>query len=137
MFSSFDRRTGYFLRFLERWELLAIIRDNLKDQSKILVNKKVTDIKDGDDIATVICEDGSLFHGDLVVGADGVFSKTRAKIWELAEPENPGLVKSERNRIELYNISCHGSFTDYLKVCRRIMCASSGSPGTILSKNPR
>jgi len=101
MFSAFEHRTGYFLRFLERWELLAIICDNLKDQSKILVNKKVADIKDGDDVATVICEDSSQFQGDLVVGTDGVFSRTREKIWELAEPENPELVKSERNCMQL------------------------------------
>ncbi len=81
----------------ERQNLLRVLYQNLKDPSKILTNKNIVDIKHDADWVTVICDDGSSFRGDILVGADGVFSKTRSKLWELAEADHPGLVNQDRN----------------------------------------
>lgn len=80
----------------ERQILLQALYENFKDTSKILTDKNVIDIKHDADGVTAICADGSSFRGDIMVGADGVFSKTRSKLWELAEPEIPDLVDEEK-----------------------------------------
>lgn len=90
-------RTGYLISWCERQHLLRILYQNLRDPSKILTSKGVLDIKHDTDGVTVVCEDGSSFRGDLVVGTDGVFSKTRNKIWELAQSSHPELVREDRD----------------------------------------
>jgi 2-polyprenyl-6-methoxyphenol hydroxylase-like FAD-dependent oxidoreductase len=76
---------------------LRALYENLKDRSKVLVNKGLADIKHEADGVTAVCEDGSSFRGDILIGTDGVFSKTRTKMWEFAEPYHPELVKRDRN----------------------------------------
>ncbi|KAH6855970.1 hypothetical protein B0I37DRAFT_395815 [Chaetomium sp. MPI-CAGE-AT-0009] len=90
-------RTGYTLAWGERQNLLRVLYENLKDPSKVLVNKSLTDIKHDVNGVTAICEDGTTFSGDLLVGADGVFSKTRSKMWQFAEADHPQLVKEDKN----------------------------------------
>lgn len=74
---------------------MRILYQNLRDPSKILTSKGVLDIKHDTDGVTVVCEDGSSFRGDLVIGTDGVFSKTRSKIWDLAQSSHPELVRED------------------------------------------
>lgn len=90
-------RTGYSTAWGERQTLLRVLHDNIKDSSKVLVNKGLADIKHEADGVTAICEDGSSYSGHLLVGTDGVFSKTRSKMWELAESDHPELVRADRN----------------------------------------
>ncbi|KAL2143755.1 hypothetical protein VTI28DRAFT_10052 [Corynascus sepedonium] len=90
-------RTGYSTAWGERQTLLRVLHDNIKDSSKVLVNKGLADIKHEADGVTAICEDGSSYSGHLLVGTDGVFSKTRSKMWELAESDHPELVRVDRN----------------------------------------
>jgi 2-polyprenyl-6-methoxyphenol hydroxylase-like FAD-dependent oxidoreductase len=66
------------------------------------VNKDLVDIKHDADGVTAFCADGSSFRGDILLGADGVFSKTRRKMWELAEPQQPEIVKADRNCKQLW-----------------------------------
>jgi 2-polyprenyl-6-methoxyphenol hydroxylase-like FAD-dependent oxidoreductase len=88
---------GYWAAWGERQNLLHVLYENLKDPSKVLVNKDLADVKHSADGVTVTCADGSTFSGDLLVGTDGVFSKTRSKMWELAESDHPDLVKHDKN----------------------------------------
>ncbi|KAL2015409.1 hypothetical protein VTK56DRAFT_5533 [Thermocarpiscus australiensis] len=90
-------RTGYFTSWGDRQKLLQVLYENLKDPSKILVNKSIVDIEHRADGVTAICEDGLSFRGDLLVGADGIYSKTRSKMWELAESDRPDLVKADKD----------------------------------------
>ena len=92
----FDR-TGYATAWGERQNLLQVLYENLKDQSKILVNKDLANIKHEATGVTAICADGSSFRGDILIGADGVFSKTRTKMWELAASDHPDLIEAEKN----------------------------------------
>lgn len=45
-----------------------------------IVNQKVVEVTDGDDSATVSLDNGERLTFDLVIGADGVWSKTRRAI---------------------------------------------------------
>lgn len=44
-----------------------------------------------------MCEDGTSYTGDILVGADGVNSKARSEMWRLADEQDPGLVKADKN----------------------------------------
>ena len=90
-------RTGYELIWGDRQAVLEVLRDNLRDQSKLLVNKQVESIDHSASGVKVQCKDGSVYDGDSVVGADGVYSKVRQEMWRFAEKTSPELVRSERN----------------------------------------
>ncbi|PKK42758.1 hypothetical protein CI102_13005 [Trichoderma harzianum] len=53
--------------------------------------KKVSDIQSGEKKAKVVCEDGSIYEGDLVLGADGVHSQTRKIMRKLALESDPNV----------------------------------------------
>ncbi len=58
-------------------------------KEKILTDKKLTDLTTTRDGVTATCADGSVFHGSIIIGADGVYSKTRQIMRDLALKENP------------------------------------------------
>lgn len=57
-------------------------------KEKILTDNKVVDIEMKPGGLTVACADGSTFEGSIVIGADGVHSKTRQLMRTLALKEN-------------------------------------------------
>ena len=83
---------------MERQKFLFSLYEQLEDKSKILLNKKVVSFKHEKDSVTVYCEDGSVFIADIVVGADGVHSKTRQEMQRIAKEEGPpGLMDKDKN----------------------------------------
>lgn len=84
-------RFGLPFAFLERRRMLRVLYDTLQDSSRVLVDKAVISVESEDlDLMTVITRDGSVYHGNLVVGADGVHSRVRAEMWRLANSKSPG-----------------------------------------------
>lgn len=65
--------------------------NGLPDQAKqkILTNKSLADITTTSDSVTATCADGSTYHGSILIGADGVNSKSRHLIRSLALQEDP------------------------------------------------
>jgi 2-polyprenyl-6-methoxyphenol hydroxylase-like FAD-dependent oxidoreductase len=76
--------------------LLESLVGGIQDQKKLLVNKNITDVIHSADKVTVKCADGTTYDGDILVGADGVRSKTRQALWKIAEKENPMEVEKDR-----------------------------------------
>jgi len=66
-----------------------VLYDNIKDKSRVLLNKRVERIEHAEDGVTVHCCVGASHAGDIVVGADGVFSKVRQEMWRLADKIEP------------------------------------------------
>lgn len=80
-----------------RAELTKSLYDGLPKVAKDRIHpgKKVVDITTGDDSVSVTCDDGSSFHGSIVIGADGVYSKTRRLMMKASgeSDENPFVAK--------------------------------------------
>lgn len=71
----------------------------LKDKTRVRPGARVTSISSNKSGVSVYTEDGTAYHGDLVVGADGVHSVVRSEIWRIAHEEQPGLIPdSEKSR---------------------------------------
>jgi 2-polyprenyl-6-methoxyphenol hydroxylase-like FAD-dependent oxidoreductase len=64
------KRTGFRLGFTDRPTLLLALKDNIKNQSTLLVSKVVSQVEQDSKSATVFCQDGSSYTADVVVGAD-------------------------------------------------------------------
>ncbi|KAH6715559.1 hypothetical protein BKA61DRAFT_632219 [Leptodontidium sp. MPI-SDFR-AT-0119] len=93
------KRTGYAMAFLTRRNLLKILYSNIKDKSKIMAFKRVTDVQVSSSGVTVTCQDGSSYDGDIVVDADGVHSVVRGKMQDQIELSRPGAVGKDKNSI--------------------------------------
>ncbi|OLN95509.1 2-heptyl-3-hydroxy-4(1H)-quinolone synthase 2 [Colletotrichum chlorophyti] len=101
---SMQKNFGYPVAFLERRKLLEALYNALPDKSKVLVSKEVTEIKQNDDsdlaAVRVWTTDGDVYEGDLVVGADGVHSRTRSEIWRMASASRQDEeVRKEKDRM--------------------------------------
>ncbi|KAI1869981.1 uncharacterized protein JN550_005571 [Neoarthrinium moseri] len=74
-----------------RSQLIETIYDGLpvRAKSQILTGKKVVDIEANADGVKVHCSDGTVHEGSIVLGADGVYSRTRRIMRKLALAEDP------------------------------------------------
>ncbi|RMJ21346.1 FAD binding domain-containing protein [Aspergillus sp. HF37] len=77
---------GFPISILHRRDLLRVLHGALRDQSKILFNKRVVNINLTDSGVSVVTDDDSVYHGALAVGADGVHSVARSEAWRIARP---------------------------------------------------
>lgn len=78
------------LLILSRQQLIRILYTSLKDKSRIRLKKKVIGIHPLESGVSVSIEDGDVYYGDLVVGADGVHSMTRSELWRVASEAGLG-----------------------------------------------
>ena len=98
---------GYQVSICERRMFLGSLYEQLEDKSRILLEKKVVDIKHERDGVVVRCQDGSEFRGDLVIGADGIHSRTRVEMQRFAEKMGPkGLMDRDKSSKSLLGSIC-------------------------------
>lgn len=92
---------------MERKGLLEILHHGIADKSKIHLNKAVTQIEQSDAGAKVHTEDGQVYEGDIVVGADGIHSKTIREMWRMmGEPVVNGIAQSESKSTSNQTVLC-------------------------------
>lgn len=72
-----------------------MLYDSIKDKKKVLTNKRVQNVDVGDDGVSVRTEDGSTYHGDILIGADGIHSTIRSEMWRLADAQSPGWIPAD------------------------------------------
>lgn len=107
-------RTGYPVAFLTRQNLLRVISDHTPDKSKVFTSKRVLTIENTAEGVTAICEDGTSYHGDILVGADGVHSMVRSSMQQHLESVAPGSTKKDQTALSAeYN--CIFGFSDPVK----------------------
>lgn len=78
-----------------------MLYDNLRDKSKILVNKRVHEIVETDFGVEVLTINGEVYSGDIVIGADGVHSIVRKEMRRMAAKVSPNhpLVTEEDSKL--------------------------------------
>jgi FAD dependent monooxygenase len=92
-----ENRLGYICGICERKVFLRSMFEQLKNKSKVLTSKKVMSIHHAEEQVVVKCEDGSEFTGDIVIGADGIHSKTRQEMHRYADETGPpGLMERDK-----------------------------------------
>jgi 2-polyprenyl-6-methoxyphenol hydroxylase-like FAD-dependent oxidoreductase len=65
-------------------------------KEKILTSKRCINIESNANSVKVTTADGSVYNGDIVIGADGVHSTVRKSMWNLMEQKNPGSSKASK-----------------------------------------
>ncbi|KAL7934095.1 hypothetical protein V8C35DRAFT_327541 [Trichoderma chlorosporum] len=91
MMDRLKENHGSRLCSFHRAELVQSLYDQLPEnvKSNVLTGKKVMDIQSTEHDVKVFCDDGSIYEGSLVIGADGVHSKTRQIMRKLALAADP------------------------------------------------
>jgi len=95
---SVYNRLRYPIISLDRKKVLEVLYQSYPDKSKILVNKRILEVKLSGDNASVVTDDGNIHTGDLIVGADGVHSRIRSEMWRLADKVQPGLITPQEKK---------------------------------------
>ncbi|GIJ90567.1 hypothetical protein Asppvi_009524 [Aspergillus pseudoviridinutans] len=93
-----NQGSGYPVICLDRRKLLEVLHQKYPSKANILVKKKVIEVQPLDHGARVLTEDGDIYTGDLIVGADGVHSSTRSEMWRLADAMSPGLITTQERK---------------------------------------
>ncbi|PGH18167.1 hypothetical protein AJ80_04554 [Polytolypa hystricis UAMH7299] len=88
----FTDRFGRSFSCLERRDLLKKLYTELRDKSRVHVASKVVGISTDEFGISVETEIGTVYHGNLAVGADGVHSIARSEMWRVAAIQEPGLI---------------------------------------------
>ena len=92
---------------LERREFLQILYDQLPDKSYIKTSSGVKDIKNIPGGVEVTLTNGDVERGDIVLGADGVYSMVRSVMWEQANKATPGLITVQEKTSEYVCFTLH------------------------------
>lgn len=98
MVSTDNRRCGYDTVFLDRRLVLHVIFKHIQSKSKVLLNKRFASVDHTEKGVIVHCEDGSSYVGDILVGADGIYSAVRREMWKCADVIQPGLITEAERR---------------------------------------
>ncbi|KAF5643640.1 hydroxylase [Fusarium sp. NRRL 25303] len=93
----FEKRVGYPSIFIDRQMLLQVLYKNLKHKDRVLTKKRVTRVELVEGGVQAYTQDGSVYEGDIVVGADGIHSAVRDEMWRLGKEQSPGYFPEDEN----------------------------------------
>ncbi|OAK96962.1 FAD/NAD(P)-binding domain-containing protein [Phaeosphaeriaceae sp. SRC1lsM3a] len=85
-----QHRIAYAPVFIDRQMIIQILYDNLRDKSTVVTGKGVQHVEQHPDHVRVQTTDGTMFTGELLVGADGIYSTVRKEMWRQADQARPG-----------------------------------------------
>lgn len=75
---------------MDRRHLIKTLFDNLRDKSRVLTSCPVVKIEWSGTGVVVETSDATIYHGDLVVGADGLHSCVAQEMQRLGDIDSPG-----------------------------------------------
>ncbi|KAL3461597.1 hypothetical protein BJX64DRAFT_260526 [Aspergillus heterothallicus] len=73
-------RWGYAGLWCDRSTILQTVYDHIVDKSRLLTGKRVASVRHLEDGVEVTTADGSIYTGDILVGADGTHSRVREEM---------------------------------------------------------
>ncbi|KAL4783260.1 FAD/NAD(P)-binding domain-containing protein [Aspergillus varians] len=122
---------GYPFLPLLRSDVVRILYTSLKDkESKVRTSAEVVDIATSPDGVRVALKDGSVETGSVVIGADGVHSKTRSLMQALAQKSTGQAVDVDPMLSTFHGIFARAS-NDDLHVPEGVLFESRGSGAVI------
>ncbi|KAF9173071.1 hypothetical protein BGX21_005666 [Mortierella sp. AD011] len=80
-FKEYKARTGYEMAMFQRPRLHRLLSSHIP-REKIIYSKKVVSLDQNEQGVTLTMADGSTYHGDIVVGADGIYSGVRQGLFK-------------------------------------------------------
>ncbi|KAI3571599.1 hypothetical protein IWW34DRAFT_768508 [Fusarium oxysporum f. sp. albedinis] len=86
----FTEKHGYPTIFIDRQMLLAGLYNNLKSKDSVLPGQRVQSVEELDGGVQVTTTKGEVFNGDILVGADGIYSTVRKEMWRIGNKASPG-----------------------------------------------
>ncbi|OKO98097.1 2-heptyl-3-hydroxy-4(1H)-quinolone synthase [Penicillium subrubescens] len=92
-------RYGYKAFWCDRSTLLQAIYNQIRDKSKLRIRKSVESIEHLESEVKVKTSDGEVYHGDVVVGADGIHSRVRQEMARHAREIGAGEQFSEEKDV--------------------------------------
>lgn len=87
-------KAGISMHSLRGKGVIANMYNKLKGKSKIFLGKRVVRIEYDPESVLMMCADGAEFEVDIVIGADGIHSRTRKEMQRLALK---GFVEIDKN----------------------------------------
>ncbi|KLO92547.1 Uncharacterized protein LW94_12710 [Fusarium fujikuroi] len=79
-------RHGYPTIFIDRQMLMQVLYDKLESKDSVYAGQKVASVLELDHGIQVTTDKGKVFQGDILVGADGIYSTVRNEMWRIASP---------------------------------------------------
>ncbi|KAG5789692.1 hypothetical protein H9Q69_011260 [Fusarium xylarioides] len=76
---------------------LSVLYKNIKHKDRVLTKKRVTRVELVDGGAQAYTQDGCVYEGDIIVGADGIHSAVRDEMWRLGNEQSPGYFPEDEN----------------------------------------
>ncbi|KAJ3962256.1 hypothetical protein N0V92_000987 [Colletotrichum tropicale] len=86
LMEMWEKMLGYPMIFIDRQMLIQVLHSNLKHKERVLTSTRAVSVDIMESSARVTTEDGQVFSGDIVVGADGIHSTVRKEMWRNAPP---------------------------------------------------
>ncbi|KAF9903126.1 hypothetical protein EC991_004152 [Linnemannia zychae] len=105
-YEEYIETCGYASRTMARPDLHALLLSQVPP-SKVLLGKKIQEIRQDDAKVTIFCTDGSSFHGDLLIGSDGAYSKVRQSLFQQLDKQQL-LPKADAENLRACHMSVLG-----------------------------
>ncbi|KAF9150693.1 hypothetical protein BG015_007482 [Linnemannia schmuckeri] len=105
-FSFGEKHYGYYAYVMDRPALFELLKSRVP-ASKFRLLKQVVDLVEDDTGVTCICDDGSQFKSDILVGADGAYSGVRESIYRRLKQQNR-LPANDQEPLKLTHLSILG-----------------------------
>lgn len=70
--------------------LLEILYNNLKSKASVLSGQRVVSVRTLDAGVELTTSKGEVHHGDVLIGADGIYSTVRKEMWRIGQEVSPG-----------------------------------------------
>ncbi|ENH71781.1 Zeaxanthin epoxidase, chloroplastic [Fusarium oxysporum f. sp. cubense race 1] len=83
-------RHGYPTIFIDRQMLMQVLYDKLESKASVYPGQKVVSVLALHNGIQVTTDKGRVFEGDILVGADGIYSTVRKEMWRIANETSPG-----------------------------------------------